>query len=107
MYKSILMNFEIFHFHYKVGCVFPMVVVSMLFHAEIGRIDHREGAPHFSNPNLTLKIPKFASKNFRIIFAIKKVIFNTWKMGEKKFSMRFSEGGLKNIYKNQFRMVEN
>ena len=31
----------------KVGCVFLMVVVSMLPHAEIGRNDHREGAPHF------------------------------------------------------------
>ena len=30
---------------YKVGCVFLMVVVSMLLHAEIGRNDHRVGAP--------------------------------------------------------------
>ena len=32
----------------KVGCVFLMVVVSMLPHAEIGRNDHPEGAPHFT-----------------------------------------------------------
>ena len=32
---------------YKVGCVFLVVVVSMLLHAEIGRNDHRECAPHF------------------------------------------------------------
>ena len=31
----------------KVGCVFLMVVVSMLPHPEIGRNDHRESAPHF------------------------------------------------------------
>jgi len=31
----------------KVGCVFPMVVVSILLHAELGRNDHREGALHF------------------------------------------------------------
>ena len=30
----------------KVGCVFLMFVVSMLLHAEIGRNNHREGAPH-------------------------------------------------------------
>ena len=33
----------------KVGCVFPMVVVSILPHAEFGQNDHREDAPHFSN----------------------------------------------------------
>ena len=32
---------------YKVGCVFHMVIVSMRLHAEIGRNNHREGAPHF------------------------------------------------------------
>ena len=32
----------------KVGCVFPMVVVSILPHAEFGPNDHREDAPHFS-----------------------------------------------------------
>ena len=35
--------------NYKVGCVFAMVVVSILPHAEFGRNDqHREEAPHFS-----------------------------------------------------------
>ena len=31
----------------KVGCVFPMDVVSLLPHEEFGRNDHREGPPHF------------------------------------------------------------
>ena len=31
----------------KVGCVFPMVVVSILPHAEFGQNDHREHTPHF------------------------------------------------------------
>ena len=31
----------------KVGCVFPMVVVSLLLHAEFGPNDHRKDAPHF------------------------------------------------------------
>ena len=30
----------------KVGCVFPMVVVSILSHAEFGLDGHREDAPH-------------------------------------------------------------
>ena len=32
----------------KVGCVFTMVVVSILPQAELGPNDHREDAPHFS-----------------------------------------------------------
>ena len=39
-----------FHAHFmncKVGRVFPMVVVSILPHAEFGPNDHREDAPHF------------------------------------------------------------
>ena len=31
----------------KLGRVFPMVVVSILPHAEFGPNDHREDAPHF------------------------------------------------------------
>ena len=31
----------------KVVCVFPMVVTSMLLHAEFGPNGHREDAPHF------------------------------------------------------------
>ena len=31
----------------KVGCVFPMVVVSILLQIEFGSNDHREDAPHF------------------------------------------------------------
>ena len=32
----------------KVGCIFPMVVISIVRHAELGRNDHREDAPHFT-----------------------------------------------------------
>ena len=32
----------------KVGCVFPMVIVSMLPHAELGPNDDRDDAHHFS-----------------------------------------------------------
>ena len=32
----------------KVGCVFPMVVVSILPHAEFGPNDHRKDALHFN-----------------------------------------------------------
>ena len=31
------------------GCVFPMVVISLLPHGEFGRNDHREDAPHFTS----------------------------------------------------------
>ena len=31
----------------KVRCIFPMVVVSILLHAEFGLNDHRESVPHF------------------------------------------------------------
>ena len=31
----------------KVGCVFSMVIVSILPHAEFGPNDHREDAPYF------------------------------------------------------------
>ena len=32
----------------KVGCVFSMVVVSILPHAEFGPNDHQKDAPHFN-----------------------------------------------------------
>ena len=31
------------------GCVFPMVVFSIMPHAEFAPNDHQEGAPHFNN----------------------------------------------------------
>ena len=34
----------------KVGCLFPMVGVSILPIAEVGPNDHREDAPHFNFP---------------------------------------------------------
>ena len=33
---------------YKVGCLFPMVVVSILPHADFGPNDHRDDALHFT-----------------------------------------------------------
>ena len=33
---------------YTVACVFPMVVISILSHAEFGRNDHWEDVPHFN-----------------------------------------------------------
>ena len=36
---------------YKVGCVFPMIVVSILPRAKLGRNDHREDALHFVERN--------------------------------------------------------
>ena len=33
---------------FKVGCIFPMVVVSLLPHVEFGLNDYREDAPHFT-----------------------------------------------------------
>ena len=35
----------------KVGCVFPMVIVSILPHAVFRRNDHRKDAPHFMCDN--------------------------------------------------------
>ena len=32
----------------KVGCIFLMAVIFLLPHAELGRNDHREDAPHFA-----------------------------------------------------------
>ena len=46
---------DLFHPEYhliligKVGCVFPMVIVSIVPHAEFGPNDHREDASHFIN----------------------------------------------------------
>ena len=41
-----IVNLEIESLVNKVECVFPMVVVSVLPHAEFGPYDHREDAPH-------------------------------------------------------------
>ena len=45
-------GYKLIYFHSilfcKVGRVFPMVVVSIQPHAEFGRNDHREDAPHFT-----------------------------------------------------------
>ena len=51
---------------YKVGRVYPMVVVSILSHAEFGGNDHREDASHFkTQPTLLThsKFPIFPSPN--------------------------------------------
>ena len=34
---------------FKVGCVFPINVLSILPHAKFGRNDHREDEPHFTD----------------------------------------------------------
>jgi len=39
---------EFYHLVSKVSCVFPMVVVPLLPHAEFGPNDHQEDTPHFS-----------------------------------------------------------
>ena len=40
----------------KVECVFPMVIVSMLLHAEFGPNDHREDAPYFRSDQVYLQL---------------------------------------------------
>ena len=54
---SILLILKIYYFHRtkcylagtKVECVFPMVAVTILPHAEFGPNDHREDVPHFTS----------------------------------------------------------
>ena len=53
-----VLQFELFKCH-KVGCILAMVVVFRLPHAEFGRNDHWEGAPHFTLSSKILKIPVF------------------------------------------------
>ena len=43
-------------FQTKVGCVVPMVIVSILLHAEFGPNDHREHASHFTSQTYHLSI---------------------------------------------------
>ena len=49
-------NLPGFFFRYKVGCVFSMVAVSMLPHAEFGPKDHREDAPNFNRVHFLFPI---------------------------------------------------
>ena len=46
----------------KVGCAYPMVVVSIAPYAGFGPNDHREDAPHFKN------LLKIVNKNFDFHF---------------------------------------
>ena len=55
-------NYNIESRSYKVGCVFPMVVVSMLPHADFGPNDHRDDALHF----IQSSILKFVSSLYEI-----------------------------------------
>ena len=52
----------------KVGCVFAMVIVSILPHEKFGRNDHRKDTPHFNNGFLpdfeTHPNPIFSSGKF-------------------------------------------
>ena len=57
--KIWLNDFQIIEglFHlYKVGCVFPMVIVTILPHAEFGPNDHREKASHFTKSSSGSKL---------------------------------------------------
>ena len=54
--------------NYKAGCIFPMVIVSLLHHAKFGRNHHREDAPHCTlsmshSPHLLAAGPKRNAKN--------------------------------------------
>ena len=49
---KLLFNMNNHYLYIKVGCVFAMVIVSILPHAEFRRNDHREDAPHFNFVNL-------------------------------------------------------
>ena len=53
----------------KVGCVVPIVVVSILLHAEFGRNDHPEDAPHFSKSRVR-KFDDIRCDNFERLFFI-------------------------------------
>ena len=58
---------EIFSNISKVGCVFPMVVVSILPHAEFEPNDHQKDTPDFSKERFEapLLIKEFAN-NFKV-----------------------------------------
>ena len=62
----------------KVGCVFPMVVISLLPHAELGLDDHREDALHF---NISVYI---SMKDRSSVVLIGLILF----LGESKIVLR-------------------
>ena len=43
----------------KVGCAFPMVIVTIMPHAEFGPNDHRVDAPHFTKYTIILEMDPF------------------------------------------------
>ena len=62
---------------HKVGRVILMVVVSMLPHAEIGRNEHRENAPHFIG-NTSGVFQNCATKVEGSYPYVKKLIGKSW-----------------------------
>ena len=62
---------EIFSNISKVGCVFPMVVVSILPHAEFEPNDHQKDTPDFSKERFK---PLCLSKNLQIISKLTKFL---------------------------------
>ena len=66
--KVILCLFHVRTF--KVGCAFPMVVVSLLSHVEIGRNDDWEYAPHFRK--------SYLDRIARFLFLNRFFDFNLW-----------------------------
>ena len=48
----------------KEGCVFPMAVVPILHHVEVGRNEHRIDAPHFTPQNLQKSVYELTLKFF-------------------------------------------
>ena len=63
----------VFKLLFKVGCVFRIVVVSILFHPESGSNDHREDALHFIFQRLKSKI---RLKSFLSVSALSISSFN-------------------------------
>ena len=82
VFEEIFFKFDLYH-RTKVGCVFSMVVVSLLPHAELGRYDHREGAPYF-----TLSKQRLRRKSWHGM----RVILSSSRVAQSK----------SNIRKNQF-----
>ena len=51
--------YVILYSHHKVGCVFPMITVSILPHGQFGPNNHREDVSHVSLQGLTIRVHKY------------------------------------------------
>ena len=58
----------------KVGCVFPMVVDSLLFQAEFGPNDHQEDATHFNSWSFFQKLDIISFIGSNLIFPAVEVV---------------------------------